>query len=98
MDSNENFIYLEINNKKVYSKGLGDVNDAGKNTWHSSGLINMALWLNNSNIFDNIQNENVFNISVGIMSGATISYSGFEHQYQQVFWFIRIRKRKTIDL
>ncbi|MCK4285706.1 MAG: hypothetical protein KAX18_05860, partial [Candidatus Lokiarchaeota archaeon] len=87
MDSNENFIYLEINNKKVYSKGLGDVNDAGKNIWHSSGLINMALWLNTSNIFDDILNDNVFNISVGIMSGATISYSGFEDQYQQVLWF-----------
>ncbi|MBY9009452.1 MAG: hypothetical protein KGD74_06270 [Candidatus Lokiarchaeota archaeon] len=87
MDSNENFIYLEINNKKVYSKGLRDINDAGKNTWLSTGLINMALWVNTSNIFDNILIDNVFNISVGIMSGATITYSGFEDQYQQVFWF-----------
>ncbi|MFX0008556.1 MAG: hypothetical protein ACFFAV_17735, partial [Candidatus Hermodarchaeota archaeon] len=83
MDSNENFIYFQINNKKVYSKGLGDINELGKNKWHSSGLINMLLWSNTSNIFDSILENNLFNISVGIMSGATIIYSGFEDQYQQ---------------
>ena len=87
MDSNENFIYLEINNNRVYSKGLGDINDAGKDMWHNTGLINMALWLNTSNIFEDILSNNNFNISVGIMSGATISYSGFEDQYEQVIWF-----------
>ncbi len=90
MDSNENFIYYQINNKKVYSKGLGDINELGKNTWHSSGLINMVLWSNTSSIFESILENNEFNISVGIMSGSTIIYSGFEDQYQQVFWFDNI--------
>ncbi len=39
MDSNENFIYCKINNKKIYSKGLGDIVEAGKQTWHHSGKI-----------------------------------------------------------
>ena len=87
MDSNENFIYCEINNKKIYSKGIGDVADAGKKMWHHTGKINMDLWLNSSNIFGNIKDNNEFNISIGIMSGASITYSGFEDQFQQVFWF-----------
>ena len=87
MGSNENFIFFKINNKRVYSKGLRDINDAGKEAWHNTGLINMDLWTNTSNIFENIKNNNVFNFSVGIMSGASIGYSGFEDQYQQVFWF-----------
>ncbi|MFX0012813.1 MAG: hypothetical protein ACFE9R_21050, partial [Candidatus Hermodarchaeota archaeon] len=90
MDSNENYIYFQINNNKVYSKGLGEINDLGKNSWHSIGLINMDLWSNTTNIFESIQENNEFNISVGIMSGATITYSGFEDQYQQAFWFDNI--------
>ena len=43
MDSNENYIYCEINNKRVYSKGLGDIVDAGRQIWHSTGKINMDL-------------------------------------------------------
>jgi hypothetical protein len=87
MDSNENFIYFQINDKKIFSKGLGDINELGKKVWHSTGLINMDLWSNTSDIFESILENNDFNISVGIMSGATVTYTGFEDQYQQVFWF-----------
>jgi len=90
MDSNENYIYYEINNKRVYSKGLGDIVDAGRQTWHSTGKIYMDLWINTSSIFDNIQNDNDFNISVGIMSGASVNYFGFDERFQQVFWFDNI--------
>lgn len=90
MDSNENFLYCEINNKRIYSKGIGDIVDAGRRTWLSTGEIYLALWSNTSNIFENIQNNQEFNISVGIMSGASISYSGFEELYQQLFWFDNI--------
>ena len=95
MDSNENFIYCEINNKKVYSKGIGDVADAGRQTWHHTGKLNMDLWLNTSNIFENIKNNNEFNISIGIMSGASITYSGFEDQFQQIFWFDNVSLELT---
>ncbi|MFX1322718.1 MAG: hypothetical protein ACFFAQ_13860 [Promethearchaeota archaeon] len=87
MDSNENFLYCEINNKKIYSKGLGDIVEAGRQTWHHSGKIYLDLWINTSNIFENIQNNQNFNISIGIMSGASVTYSGFDDLFQQIFWF-----------
>ncbi len=90
MDSNENYIYCEINNKRVYSKGLGDIVDAGKNVWHRTGKIYMDLWINTSKIFNDINNNNEFNISVGIKSGGEITYSGFDDRFQQIFWFDNI--------
>jgi len=87
MESNDNYIYLEINNNKVYTLGLRDVVEAGRYKWHHTGQINMDLWVNTSNIFNNpIYNQKI-NISVGIMSGASVSYSGFQDAYQQVIWF-----------
>jgi hypothetical protein len=90
MDSNENYIYCEINNKKIYSKGLGDIVDAGKKVWHNTGRIYLDLWSNTSKIFNNIKNNYEFNISVGIKSGATVTYSGFDDRFQQIFWFDNI--------
>ncbi len=90
MDSNENFIYCEINNKRIYSKGLGDIVDVGRNIWHSTGKIHIELWSNTSAIFNEIQDISEFNISVGIMSGASVSYSGFDDRFQQIFWFDNI--------
>ncbi len=90
MASNENFLYCEINNERIYSKGLRDIVDAGRKSWHSTGKIYMDLWVNTSNIFNDIQNNNEINISVGIMSGASITYSGFKDLFQQIFWFDNI--------
>ena len=88
MSSNENFMYCAINDQIIYSKGLRDIVEyGGRRTWLSSGNINLDLWLNTSNIFENIKSNQDFNISVGIMSGGSITYSGFEELYQQVFWF-----------
>ncbi len=89
MDSNENFLYCEINNKKIYSKGLGDIvgDGSGRRTWLSTGEIHLDLWSNTSSLFEEIQNNQEFNISVGIMSGGTITYSGFDERFQQLFWF-----------
>lgn len=90
MESNENYIFCKINNNKIYSKGLGDIVESGRRTWHHTGKIYMALWANTSNIFGDISNNQEFNISVGIMSGASVIYTGFEDQFQQVFWFDNI--------
>jgi hypothetical protein len=89
MDSNENFLYCEINNKKIYSKGLADIvgDGSGRRTWLNTGKIYMPLWLNTSNIFEDILNNQEFNISVGVMSGSSITYSGFDERFQQNFWF-----------
>jgi len=90
MDSNENFLYCEINNKKIYSKGLADIvgpEDNGRRTWLHTGKIYMPLWLNTSNIFEDMLSNQEFNISVGVMSGSSITYSGFDERFQQNFWF-----------
>ncbi|MEJ2248911.1 MAG: hypothetical protein P8Y97_04535 [Candidatus Lokiarchaeota archaeon] len=90
METNENYIYIEVNNEKVYSIGLRDVVRAGRNIWHNTGEINMDLWVNTTNIFQNDISQQNLNISVGIMSGTTVYYSGFEDRYQQVIWFDNI--------
>ncbi len=90
MDSNENYIYCEINNERIYSKGLGDIVDIGRKTWHTTGKINIDLWSNSSKLFNDIKSNNIINISVGIMSGASISYSGFDERFQQIFLFDNI--------
>ncbi|MCK4688438.1 MAG: hypothetical protein KAT66_09940, partial [Candidatus Lokiarchaeota archaeon] len=87
LSSNENFIYFEINNKRVYSKGMRDSIDAGLSKWHSTGKIYMDLWINTSNIFESVINNQEINISVGIMSGDDITYSNFQDGFQNIVWF-----------
>ncbi|MBY9006804.1 MAG: hypothetical protein KGD63_08605 [Candidatus Lokiarchaeota archaeon] len=95
MRSNENYIYCEINNEKIYSKGLRDIVNANRTTWHNTGKINMDLWINNTEIFNNIQNNQDINISIGVMSGASVSYTGFEDRFEQIFWFDNISLELT---
>jgi len=87
MASNEFYIYCAIDNKIVYNKGLRDITDGGRGIWHDTGKIYMALWSNASSIFQNIQIDQDFNISIGIMSGASVTYSGFEDLFEQKFLF-----------
>ncbi|MHA1625545.1 MAG: hypothetical protein ACTSWH_10490, partial [Promethearchaeota archaeon] len=85
--SNEFIIYCAIDNQIIYNKGLRDITEyEGRGIWHDSGKIYMPLW-NNKDVFQNIQSNQNFNISVGIMSGASVTYSGFEDLFQQNFWF-----------
>ena len=85
--SNEFFIYCAIDNQIVYNKGFRDITEyEGRGIWHDTGKIYMALW-NNKDIFQNIQMNQNYNISIGIMSGASITYSGFEDLFEQRFWF-----------
>ncbi|MHA1192008.1 MAG: hypothetical protein ACTSP9_06885 [Promethearchaeota archaeon] len=87
MASNEFFIYCAINNQIIYNKGFRDITEyEGREIWHDTGKIYMPLW-NNKDVFQNIQSNQNFNISIGIMSGASITYSGFEDLMQQQFWF-----------
>ncbi|MHA2050002.1 MAG: hypothetical protein ACW986_10330 [Promethearchaeota archaeon] len=87
LKSNDNYLYLEINNQKVYSRGMRDIIDAGKGIWHSTGKIYMDLWTNNSEIFNGALNGQEFNISVGIMSGSSVGLTYFEEAYQNILWF-----------
>lgn len=88
--TNNNYLYCKINNKKVYSKGMGDIIDAGKNKWYSTGKIYMDLWANTSQIFEGLLSDQNFNISVGIMCGNSVTVSYFEEAYQNIVWFDNI--------
>lgn len=90
LETNENYLYFQINNKKVFSMGMRDIIEAGKETWLSTGKIYMDLWINSSNIFESIIHDQELNVSVGIMSGDSVSYSYFEDGYQNVIWFDNI--------
>ena len=88
--SNEFFIYCAIDNQIVYNKGFRDIinnSRSGIGIWHDTGKIYMPLWNNVTSIFQNIQTNQDYIISIGIMSGASITYSGFEDLFQQIFWF-----------
>ncbi len=90
METNNIFIYFEINNQKIYSIGMFDIYEAGRNEWHSTGKIYLPLWVNNSNIFENILDNQNLNISIGIKSGISSWYGGFEDRFQQLVWFDNI--------
>jgi hypothetical protein len=85
--SNDIYIYFKINNKKVYSRGMGDIIEAGKGIWYNTGRIYMDLWTNASEIFVGVMNNQQFNISVGIMSGRSMTLTNFEEAYQNIIWF-----------
>jgi hypothetical protein len=87
LKSNDNYMYFKINNKKVYSKGMRDIIEVGKGIWQSTGKIYMDLWSNSSEIFEGDLNDQQFNISVGIMSGSSVSLTYFEESYQNILWF-----------
>jgi hypothetical protein len=87
LESNDFYIFAKINGQEIYSIGFGDIVDANRNQWHSSGNIYMDLWVNNSNIFDNTINDQSLNISVGLKSRSAAYYQGFQDRYQQNAWF-----------
>ncbi|MBN1214843.1 MAG: hypothetical protein JXA99_05305 [Candidatus Lokiarchaeota archaeon] len=88
INTNNFYIFLAINGKKIYSKGFLDINEAGgSQMWHSTGNINMKLWVNTTNIFNDIIDNQKINISVGIKSSSWTTYSGYLDRFQQVVWF-----------
>ncbi len=90
IETNDFYIYVEINKEKIYSIGFRDLVEAGRNVWHNTGDINIDLWVNNSNIFENELNEQALNFSIGIKSGGSVLYGGFQDRYQQLVWFDNI--------
>jgi len=90
IDTNDFTIFAAIDGQKIYSLAFGDVVDLGRNTWHTTGNINMGLWVNSSIIFDKTLYENSINVSVGIKSGNSASFGGYDDRYQQVIWFSNI--------
>ncbi len=88
INTNNFYVFFAINGQKIYSKGFLDINDAGgSQMWHSTGNINMKLWVNTTNIFNDIIDNQKINISVGIKSSSWTTYSGYLDRFQQVVWF-----------
>jgi len=87
LESNDFYLCVKLDNQEIYSIGFGDIVDAGKYQWHSTGNIYMDLWLNNTKIFENIINTQELNISIGIKSRSSAYFQGFIDRYQQTIWF-----------
>jgi len=90
IETNDFFIYFAIDNQIIYNKGFRDIVKLGRGIWHDTNKIYMDLWSNTSSLFQNIQTDQDFNISVGIMSGASVTYSGFQDAFNQDFWIDNI--------
>ncbi|MFX1600888.1 MAG: hypothetical protein ACFFB6_09860, partial [Promethearchaeota archaeon] len=92
LEVNNIFMYMEINNERVYSKGMLDLDIEGKNFWHHTNKVPMYLWINQSRIFNTKYVENqILNVSVGIKhGGAPTMYSGYDDGNANVVWFDNI--------
>lgn len=91
-DTNNIIMYLEVNGKKIYSKGMLDIATSGKNIWHSTGNVPLYLWENLTNVFDygNFEDQPL-NISLGIKNlGSGVQYTGYEDVFGNIVWFDNI--------
>ena len=76
-NTNNIIMYLNINDKTVYSKGMLDIANSGKNIWHSTGKVPLYLWENQTNIFNTIPlNDQSINVTLGLkLLGTSTKYS-----------------------
>jgi hypothetical protein len=95
LETNDNFIYVAMNDQKLYSIGMGDVVDLGKNEWHHSGRIPLDIWLNTSNIFDINLPEQFLNLSLGIKVATGWGYPQVDDVLQNVIWFDNVQLEIT---
>ncbi len=93
MATNDIVLFFEINDKKVYSKGMIDLIEQGKHQWHSTGQIPMYLWNNLTNIFESgdIEDQEL-NVSIGLkwVGDIGVTYTGFEDVFGNILWFDNI--------
>ncbi|MFX1355858.1 MAG: hypothetical protein ACFFA8_01115 [Promethearchaeota archaeon] len=87
LETNDNYIYVAINNQKIYSKGMGEIYDQGKRSWHKSGKITMDLWDNTSDIFDSDVQYQTFNISIGFKIDIGWTYTNSPDGLLNFIWF-----------
>jgi len=92
LEANNIYMYMEINNERVYSKGLLDLSIEGKNSWHHTGNVPMYLWNNQTEIFNTEYiKDQILNVSVGIKNGgASTTYGGYDDGNANVVWFDNI--------
>ncbi|MFX1479855.1 MAG: hypothetical protein ACFFCI_17190, partial [Promethearchaeota archaeon] len=75
LPTNDHYLYVKINNQKIFSKGMLDISDLGKRKWLSSGKLHTDAWDNLTAIFSNNIYEQQFNISLGFRIGSGYTYS-----------------------
>ncbi len=91
LPTNDHYIYVKINNEKIFSKGMLDISELGKQKWLSSGKLYTDSWDNTTNIFKgDLKN---FNISVGFIIGSGYTYTSgwaIEDGFTNIVWFDNI--------
>ncbi|MHA2181861.1 MAG: hypothetical protein ACXAAH_10595, partial [Promethearchaeota archaeon] len=90
--TNNIMMYLEVNDEKVYSEGILDIIESGKNIWHNTGEVPLYLWENSSNVFNSGPlNDQTLNITLGIKNlGGSVQYSGYDDVFGNIVWFDNI--------
>ncbi|TFG18633.1 MAG: hypothetical protein EU530_08620, partial [Promethearchaeota archaeon] len=91
INTNDNYAFIKINGETVYTRGFRTISGAGLGQWHSTGLIDLILWENSSNIFNDVVYGQSFNLSVGIEIGNGVEYTGFDHLDIQEAYFDNIQ-------
>ena len=92
LETNNIILYMNINGKKVYSKGLLDLSAEGKNLWHHTGKVPMYLWINQTNVFTsgNVIDQTL-NVSIGLRNaGSSTAYSGYDDGNANLVWLDNI--------
>jgi hypothetical protein len=91
LPTNDHYLYVKINNKKIFSKGMLDISELGKRKWLTSGRLYTDSWDNLTNIFK--ENLKQFNISVGFRIGSGYTYTSgwaIEDSFTNIVWFDNI--------
>ncbi|TKJ19702.1 MAG: hypothetical protein CEE43_14710 [Promethearchaeota archaeon Loki_b32] len=91
--TNDILMYLAINDKVVYSKGMLTIIESGKSIWHKTGNIPLYLWNNLSRVFETkyIQDQ-LINVSIGIKKAgiSNVTYSNYDDIFGNIIWFDNI--------
>ncbi|TET02177.1 MAG: hypothetical protein E3J90_02715 [Promethearchaeota archaeon] len=91
LPTNDHYLYVKINNEKIFSKGMLDISELGKRKWLTSGKLYTDSWDNLTNIFkEDLKN---FNISVGFRIGSGYTYTSgwaIEDSHTNIVWFDNI--------
>ncbi|MBA7683073.1 hypothetical protein ES703_91429 [subsurface metagenome] len=91
--TNDILMYLAINDKVVYSKGMLDIIESGRSIWHKTGNIPLYLWNNLSRVFETkyIQDQ-LINVSIGIKKAgiSNVTYSNYDDIFGNIIWFDNI--------
>ncbi|MFX1426442.1 MAG: hypothetical protein ACFFBE_08315, partial [Promethearchaeota archaeon] len=80
LPTNDHYLYVELNDQKIFSKGMLDITELGKRKWLSSGKLYTDAWDNLTAIFEENVYQQQFNISLGFKVGAGYTYTGVSNE------------------